>query len=91
MKAYHSLVGVPWSDTLKQNSAVKTSTPIVTETPLSTPLYSADIVYTGEICSDVPWLDCPACVQCFNMRHNGHEINLYGVVIHDPYLKLTFR
>ena len=35
---------------------------------------------TGVIGSDVPWLDCPAC-NCFNMGHNGHGINLYGVIM----------
>ena len=28
--------------------------------------------------SDVPWLECPGC-NAFNMGHNGHGINLYGV------------
>ena len=32
----------------------------------------------GVIGSDVPWLECPG-LQCFNMGHNGHRINLYGV------------
>ena len=33
---------------------------------------------TSVIGSDVPWLECPG-LQCFNMGHNGHGINLYGV------------
>ena len=43
----------------------------------------------GVIGSDVPWLDCLASnaltwvitVTEFSMGHNGHGINLYGVVL----------
>ena len=36
-------------------------------------------MHTGVIGSDVPWLDCPT--PNFNMGHNGHGINVYGVVM----------
>ena len=38
------------------------------------------LIYAGVIGSNVPWLDCPAC-NAFNMGHNGHGINLYGVIM----------
>ena len=41
---------------------------------------SLDLVISGVIGSkNVPWLDFPA--SCYNMGHNGHGINLYGVIM----------
>ena len=35
--------------------------------------------FPGVIGVGVPWLDCP--LQCHNTGHNGHGINLYGVLM----------
>ena len=36
---------------------------------------------TGVIGSDVPWLARLSGLQGFNMGHNSHGINMYGVII----------
>ena len=44
-----------------------------------TNLSCGDVVLPVYIGCSVPWLDSP--LQCYNMGHNGHGINLYGVLM----------
>ena len=36
---------------------------------------------TGVIGSDMPWLARLSGLQCFNMGHNSHGINMHGVIM----------
>ena len=43
-------------------------------------LEQAKVLIAGVIGSNVPWLDYPG-LQCYNMDHNSHGLNLYGVLM----------